>query len=514
MEFNNLTIASDAEGSKVEAEIKLRMDVDYAFPSRFKSFFYTLLRIRGAGNNYLKNSKIIAQMINESKKRVKAYWFFTPTTTPDKSLLSMLQEDKHEVALHVATDPYQELKGLEKVANRRIRYYTVHGTERLIARLLWGRKLTEAKAQVPIDFPLQSFYAYHTDQLDILCYNKPPDEARIIAEEWIQKGIVLHFHPEWLLQRGTTNHRGPVYETLKRILDVDTDLDTLVVRKKAFFKIAQNSAEYKWDAFPSTPFLRKLADRGLDVFTFIERKWCSNIPSREKSWVEVQDNIALLHIKNYEDWLSAIGKKTRNMIRKAEKSGVRTEIVQPSETLAEGILRIYNETPIRQGRAFPHYGITLDPVKRIVTSAGNDTFVAAFIDNEIVGFIQLGYGDKTAIIQQILSFQQHSDKALNNALIAKAVQICVSNGIEYLMYGRMGNHPSLDKFKENNGFAKFTFPRYYVALTTKGLIAVKLRLQKDLKDSLPAAIKSPLFPVFSWFSRNKQRSKFWLHSKK
>ncbi len=71
--------------------IKLRMDVDYPYPSRSKSFLYVTLGIKNRkGNGYLKNARIIAKMINESPKDVKAYWFFTPYTIPDKKLLDLL----------------------------------------------------------------------------------------------------------------------------------------------------------------------------------------------------------------------------------------------------------------------------------------------------------------------------------------------------------------------------------------------------------------------------------------
>jgi hypothetical protein len=488
------------------------MDVDYAYPSRLKSFFYTVLGIK-TGKDYLKNSKIMAQMINESRRVVKAYWFFTPTTTPDEELLTLLGEGKHEIALHVATRPDEELKLLEQATKRPINYYTVHGTERLLARLMWGRKLSEAKVAVPNDFPLKSFHDFPTMGIDRLCYANPPERVVQIAEKSIAEGVVLHFHPEWLFQRGTINRRGPFYETLKRILSVDEELNALVVRKKAFFKTAQGAWEYKQDFVPTNAFLTKLAYRGVDVFTFIERKWCFSLPKAENSWVKEEDNIALLQAKTYADWLEGVGKKTRNMIRKAEKSGVKTEVVEPSEKLAEGIWRIYNETPVRQERAFPHYGISLEAVKNIVFSATDDTFIGAFIGDELVGFIQLVYGDRIAVIQQILSFQRHSDKAVNNALIAKAVQVCASRKVVWLMYGRMGNHPSLDNFKENNGFTKFSFPRYYVPLTGKGRFAIRIGLHKELKDSLPAAIKSPLFPVFNWVSRSKQRLRLWIFSR-
>ena len=153
--------------------IKLRLDVDYAYPSRMKSFLYTALN-RKTKKNYLKNSKTIAKMINESPREVKAYWFFTPYTTPDKELLELLTPDKHEVALHVANDPYGELEKLEKATNRKIKFYTVHGTARLLARLMWRRKLWEARASIPDGFPLQSFYEFPTLGFDRVCYDNPP----------------------------------------------------------------------------------------------------------------------------------------------------------------------------------------------------------------------------------------------------------------------------------------------------------------------------------------------------
>ena len=33
-----------------------------------------------------------------------------------------------------------------------------------------------------------------------------------------------------------------------------------------------------------------------------------------------------------------IGKKTRNMVRRAEKSGLKVNVVEPNDKLAEGIL--------------------------------------------------------------------------------------------------------------------------------------------------------------------------------
>jgi hypothetical protein len=499
------------ERANKEAMIKLRIDVDYPYPSRTKSFLYTFLNSKTV-KNYLKNSKILARMINESPREIKAYWFFTPHTIPDRELLGLLDWNKHEVALHVANNPYAELKLLEETTRRKIRYYTVHGTARLLARVMWRRKLWEAKTRIPNDFPLKSFYGFPTVGLDWLCYANPAEQVVKLAENSIVEGEVLHVHPEWLFQRGKINHRGPFYEALKKILDVDKELGTLVIRKKGFARIGRDVREYEKDIVPTNMFIEKLGDRGIDIFTFIERKWCYTIPKPSNFWVRTEDNIALLQVTTYDLWWESIGKKTRNMVRKAEKSGIKTEVTEPTEELAEGIWKIYNETPIRQERAFPHYGVSMKTATESVLSAQDCTFIGACFRDELAGFIQLVHGDKIAIISQILSLQKHSDKAVNNALVAKAVEVCLSKKIGWLMYGRMGNHPSLDNFKQNNGFTKFSLTRYYVPITKKGQIAAKIGLHREMKDALPQPIKYPFIPIYNWVSRNKMRIKLLLGS--
>jgi len=213
--------------------------------------------------------------------------------------------------------------------------------------------------------------------------------------------------------------------------------------------------------------------------------------------------MGMLEVTTFDEWLTAVGKKTRNMIRRAEKSGVKVKVVELNDKLVEGIWKIYNETPIRQGRAFPHFGESLKSVGDNMALAEKVTFIGAYLDEELVGFIQIVYGDQIAIISQILSLQKHWDKALNNALLAKAVEVCATNDNRWLMYGRIGNHPSLDRFKENNGFKKYPIKRYYVPLTLKGKLSIRLGLHRDLKDILPQWLKGPLIPVFSWVSRNK-----------
>jgi hypothetical protein len=488
--------------------IKLRLDVDYPYPSRAKSFLYLALGIKNRkSKDYLKNARVIAKMVNDSQKQVMTYWFFTPYTIPDKKMLGLLNPDKHEVALHIANNPYREWKILENETNRTVEYYTIHGTARLLAQLLWRRKIGEKQAKVPSDFPLKSFHDFTTFGLDTVRFHHGFDGSKKEAQEWINQGYVMSIHPEWLFKEGKKNSRGPFYDVLKSILDVDGELETLRVRKKFSFKIANDVKEYERNIVPTDEFIEKLHDRDVDVFTFLERKWCCPIPNLPSTWIKADDNVGLLEIKDYESWWQAIGKKTRNMVRRAEKSGIKVTVVESSEKLAEGIWKIYNETPIRQERAFPHYGESLQTVAGSMFASQNNTFIGAFLEDELVGFIQLLYGDDIAIISNILALQKHWDKAVNNALLAKAVEVCASNGRRWLMYGRIGNHPSLDRFKESNGFGKFPIARYYVPITRKGRVAVRLGLHREFKDALPQPLKYLLIPVFNFVSRNKVRLK-------
>jgi hypothetical protein len=156
-------------------------------------------------------------MINESPQEVKAYWFFTPMTVPDKELLALLDNERHEVALHIVNNPYAELRNLEQKTGKKINYYTIHGTARLLARVMWRRWRSKAP-RIPENFPLRSFHKFQTTGIDSLCYLHPAEQVKPMAEDAIRKGNVIYFHPIWLFRRGKMNHRGPCYQALKEIL--------------------------------------------------------------------------------------------------------------------------------------------------------------------------------------------------------------------------------------------------------------------------------------------------------
>jgi len=202
-------------------------------------------------------------------------------------------------------------------------------------------------------------------------------------------------------------------------------------------------------------------------------------------------NIAAIPISNYDHWWTKqINSKERNMIRKAQKNGVDVRLADFDEKLIEGIEKINNETPVRQGKPFWHYHKCVEHIKESHSSyLARSEFIGAYSNEELIGYIKIVYMAGVAGIMQIISTIKDRDKAPNNALIAKAVEICAKREVKYLIYGEYDygkkEHNSLLDFKKKNGFIKIEYPRYYVPLTLKGKFAIQFGLHKGFMKMMP-----------------------------
>jgi hypothetical protein len=160
------------------------------------------------------------------------------------------------------------------------------------------------------------------------------------------------------------------------------------------------------------------------------------------------------------------------------------------DDFVKGIQGIYNETPIRQGRRFWHFGKDFETVKReSSTYLDRSEFLGAYSDDELIGFIKIVYVDRMATLIHILSKNAHQDKRPINAMLAKAVEACVKRGISFLIYGKYtyeGNESSpLTEFKRRNGFEEIRYPRYFLPLTAKGGLAIQLGFHNGAKALIP-----------------------------
>lgn len=259
-------------------------------------------------------------------------------------------------------------------------------------------------------------------------------------------------------------------------------------------------------------FVSQLRETGLhgDIFTFAQK--LPDITPKFRNHLE-WDNLAVIPITTFSDWWDKrVEPSVRRAVRKAAKLGVVVKLVEFDDAFVNGIVSINNETPIRQGKAFWHFQKDFEAVKiENSTYAERNAFLGAYCEDELIGFIRITYVDGVASIIQLLTKMKHFDKRPANALIAKAVEICEQQGMSYLMYcNYVYNDPksSLTEFKRRNGFEQVLVPRYYIPLTFKGKLALKLGLHHGLKGQIPKPVMTQLLKIRSiWYGRRLQALK-------
>ena len=258
-------------------------------------------------------------------------------------------------------------------------------------------------------------------------------------------------------------------------------------------------------AVPET-FIAKLKESELkaDVFTFTQRP--PEITPKYDYHLE-WENWAVAPTKSFDEWWeNRLPQETRKNVRRAAKRGVVVKIVPLDDDFVRGVHRIYNETPVRGGRFFWHFGKDVETIRRgLTTYLNRSDFIGAYWNDELIGFIKIVYVDDIANLIHIISMNEHYDKRPMNALIAKAVELCQEKEISQLVYGRFiyGNNrqSSFVEFKRRNGFEQVNFPRYYVPLSLRGKVFVNLRLYRGLNGLIPEPFLQPLLRFRTWYCK-------------
>jgi len=233
---------------------------------------------------------------------------------------------------------------------------------------------------------------------------------------------------------------------------------------------------------------------GADLFTFSQK-----LPDTEPkhSYHLEWDNYATVPITTYQEWLEKrVEYDVRKAVKKATKAGVVVKVSEFNDVLVQGIVDIYSESAMRQGKAFWHYQKDFATVKmESGTHLDKCEFICAYFQDELIGFIKLAYIGRIAATMQMMAKIEHFDKKATNAFLAKAVEICEQKGATHLTYGNyIYTDPtsSLTEFKRRNGFEKFLLPRYYIPLTAKGKMALAVGAHHGLRAMIPPGVKRSL----------------------
>jgi hypothetical protein len=253
-------------------------------------------------------------------------------------------------------------------------------------------------------------------------------------------------------------------------------------------KMAHVRGEYYARLEDPGSFVQEVKRAGLraDILTFIQD---ISDPIPRYAFHHEPEKVALLPITTYETWFAKqLYNKPRNTLRKALKSGLEIRLEQFSESLIEGIKAVYDETPVRQGKRNRHYAKDLETLKREhATFLDRSQFIVAYYAGETIGFAKVTFSREYGIFMNFLSKVSHRDKAVNNAILAKAVEICAERKLKCLIYGGWGSGGTrgLDEFKLSNGFECVEVPRYFVPLTWLGRMSLKAGVHRGLVHQMP-----------------------------
>ncbi len=281
---------------------------------------------------------------------------------------------------------------------------------------------------------------------------------------------------------------------------MEPNRDEIIVSGK-ILKRAHLKEEWYQDLDKPDAFIAGLSGmRGRpDIFSFWQR--LPDTAPRYPYHMET-DEVAAIPIVDYEHWLKRqVSSATRRAVKNAKKKGVVVKLVEFDDGFVSGMADIFNESPLRQGKPFWHYGKDVTTLREEFSrNLHREDIIGAYYHDELIGFIMLANAGKYAMTTQIISKVKHRDKYVNNVLIAKAVEVCVDKNYDYLVYLRWGRG-SLGEFKRRNGFEKIGLPRYYVPLTTKGKMALQLKLHHGIKGVLPERVVASLLKVrMRWYS--------------
>jgi len=242
-----------------------------------------------------------------------------------------------------------------------------------------------------------------------------------------------------------------------------------------------------------------------DVFTFWQR-----LPDIAPiySYYSEPEVLSAIPLKDFQHWWDKqIKSDTRKKAKRAEKRGVEIKVVLLDDVFVREIMEIFNESPVRRGKPFWHYGKSFETVKEELSrDLGTSKFIGAYDQGNLVGFVKLVYAPgRFANPGLIVSKLEARKKYVNNALLAKSVELCCQDRLPYLTYTRWRRGTQAE-FLIRHGFEKTLVPRYWIPLTSKGRIALKLGFHRDVRARIPDGLMRALQNLRGAFYNTLHRS--------
>jgi len=169
--------------------------------------------------------------------------------------------------------------------------------------------------------------------------------------------------------------------------------------------------------------------------------------------------IAVIKVpKTIDAYLKEIGAKSRNMNVKAQRNGIVSKIFDWNKYL-DDIYEINTSSIKRQGRAMDKaYMQYPKKVNNLIEDDFKIEFIGAFVEEKLVGYIELYIYGNFAMTNRILGHKDYLKFGVMNLMVKKCVEYGIENNIEYINYLTMQNRKnnSLSAFKKRVGFREYS----------------------------------------------------------
>jgi ribosomal protein S18 acetylase RimI-like enzyme len=168
-----------------------------------------------------------------------------------------------------------------------------------------------------------------------------------------------------------------------------------------------------------------------------------------------------------------IEKVTLNDIEKLQEIGIQTFQETFSESNSEENMKNYLE------ESFSKEKLTTE------LSDENSEFYFAKIENEVIGYLKLNFGDsqtelkgnKSLEIERIYVPKEFHGKSVGQILYDKAIQVAKQKNAEYVWLGVWEENPRAMSFYKKNGFVEFDKHVFRLGDDEQTDIMMKLKLQ-------------------------------------
>ena len=292
------------------------------------------------------------------------------------------------------------------------------------------------------------------------------------------------------------NHSNDVREESLESTAFEVDSRRIVVKGR-WLKVAALEHE-QWleteldDPVACVKLLREpgLPKQRADIFTFAQKL---PVTTPKYDYAMEWESVAAVRTTSHKEWWDKLPQETRKNVRRSQKRGVIVTVDTLHDDLIRGLVELNNDSPVRQGRRYTHYGKSVEQVKKDQSSfSDRSSFICAYYGEELIGYMKIVHRGDVAAVLHLLPKASHQDKRPANALIARAVEVCEAKGMSHLIFGQFnyGNKRDnpLREFKVRNGFEEILVPRFYVPLTSWGELCMKAKLHRGLIGILPHSI--------------------------